>query len=392
MSNSNDIARLGHFPTVELRIRPLDTAKPVLRINRFFSYKFDASILVPASSFSFTWSAPADRRVVSDYLQSGDIAYLTCADQVLSTGIIDSVDISVDRRVGERITVSGRDLMGQLQDQDSVNIDSSTIWGNNMTPLQVYQALSPNTRILALRLQDVPNSSSPWLFATEPNESKLTGLLRYLEPLNYLAWMDPDGKLVIGRPNMVGNSRGVLTCDRNARSANVQSIRANFAESTVANVIVPVWAGQETVQERVGKEQQLQNIAEGPARLLTLGQKLPRAVVVSSPEGANVQTFNTVNRFRAGGSNILQAYAKREMARENVKELEVQANLYGHLDGNGVPLLFDQLYDINFDRAFRQPIQMYCHTVSYFLEEGDTQKTSLFFTKKGTIVSDIRVQ
>lgn len=383
-----DIEKLGRFPGVELRIKPLSGA-PAIRLETFISYQFDSSMLTPVDTFSFTFAAPDDTRVFSDYFREGDIAELYCNDQIVATGIIDSVDVEISAEAGEKITVSGRDLMGQLEDQDAVSLDSTMIFGSNMTPTAVFQKLATNTRIRGLRLQDAPETAK--LFATEPQESKLSALSRYLEPLNCIAWMDPNGTMVIGKPNMAQPITGAIIVDRKNRRANCMNLKVSFGAATIANVIVPVWAGQEVVQERVGKQQRLENAAEGPARLLGLGHRLPKCIMVSNPQGNSPQDFSSVNAIRAGGANLLGAYAKREMARQNVREILAQATLPSHCDGDGNPLVVDRTYSINYGRAFAQSIELYLFQVQYKLDEGG-QRTNLFFTKKGTIVSDVRVQ
>lgn len=390
MSIRNEIERYGRFPPVELRIKPLASPDNVVVLRNFLSYQYDSSLLVPVDTFSFTYAVPDDKRIWSDYFREGDIAQLYANNQVLATGIIDQIEYEVDAEFGEKITITGRDLMGQLEDQDAVSIDSTTIFGSRMTITGVYNALKVNTRIPALRLQDAPAGS--YLFATEPGESKLAALMRFIEPLNVIAWMDPDGGLRIGRPNMAQPATNQIVVDRENRRSNCAGIKFTFASATVPNIIVPVWAGQEIVQSRVGVEQALKNKAEGPARLLSLNHRLPKCVVVSNPQGTDPQGFADVNRFRAGGSNILQAYAKREIARQNIKELSVQVVMPGHVDGDGNPFRVDTTFSVNTPRATRVPIELYCYQAQYKMDLDKGQMTNLFFTKKGTIVSDVKVQ
>lgn len=395
MSLKDQIEQFGRFPPIELRIKPLSGTSDVVCLYNFLSYSFDSNILIPVDTFSFTFAIPADVKIWSDCYREGDIAQLYAGGLLLATGIIDSVDIEVDADHGERITVTGRDLIGQLEDQDAVTLDSKTIFSAQMTIDQVFQYLKVNTRIPRLRKQqtaDIDAMRPAPLFATSPGESKLAALCRYLEPLNCIAWSDPDGTLVIGRPNMAQPTAGTLTIDHLNRWSNAMAMKASFASATIPNIIVPVWAGQEVVQERVAPAQALKNMAAGPARLFSLGHRLAKAVIVSNPTATNPQGFADVNRFRAGGANILQAYAKREMARQNVKEVLVQALLPGHLDNNGTPYRPDRLWVVNFTKAFPGPVDLYCFAAQYKLDQERGQVSTLQFTKKGTIVSDVRVQ
>ncbi len=390
MSLKQDIDRLGRFPPVTLRIKPLDGSYPAISLQNFLSYQFDSSMLVPVDSFSFSFAAPDDLKISSDYFREGDICELYANEIQLATGLIDQVEVEIDPEFGEKITVSGRDLMGQLEDQDIVSLDSATVFANQATVQQVYQLLVANTRIQNLRTQDAPVAAK--LFATEPGESKLSALARFMEPLNIIAWMDPGPTLVIGRPNMAQPPKGTFVIDRQNRRSNCIGMKTVFAAATVPNIIVPIWVGQENVQNRVGVEQGIKNLAEGPARLLGLNHRLPKSVIVSNPQGSTAAALSTVNAFTSGYTNVLRAYAQREMARQNTKEVNVQVAMPGHLDGDGNPFKVDSTYTINFDRAFKVPLEMYCYQVQYTMSLDQGQRTNLFFTKKGTIVSSERVR
>lgn len=266
----------GRLPGVELRVQPLngpgEARRPPRTLTRFLSYEFDSSLLVPVDTFSFTFAVPDDPRPFSAYFREGDLVQLACDNVVLSTGIIDSVEVDVDARNGERITVQGRDLLSQLEDQDAISANSDPVFARSAAIEAVFKLLTSSTRIQRLRVQDAPTRA--YLFATEPGETKLSALARYMEPLNVLAWMDPDGTLVIGRPNMLQEPRGTLVLDKGRRESNVLAMKAVYAAALVPNIFLPVWVGQETVQARVAKSQQLLNASVGPARLLRLGHQL----------------------------------------------------------------------------------------------------------------------
>lgn len=383
---SGKIEKGGRFPPVELRIKPL-SGKPTIHLKNFTEYSFQSSILVPVDSFSFSYAAPDDKNIFSDYFQEGDIVQLYADEQELACGIVDQIDVEVGPEFGEKVSIHGRDLMGQLEDQDAVNLDSTMIFGKKMTVQAVFQKLCANTRIVKLRTQNAP--ADAWLFATEPQQSKLSALTTFLESLNCIAWMDPDGTMVIGKPDMSQSSLGRFIVDRPNRYSNCMGMKASFAASTIPNIMVPVWQGQENVQSRVAPQQRLENAASGPARLLGLGHRLAKTVVVSNPEGDGPQAFGNLNKFLAGGSTQLQAYAKRDMARRNVNEMLVEVKMAGHYDRNGNPFQVDRVYDILYSKALRQNISMYLYGVKYTLNETEGQRTVLSFCKTGTIVADV---
>lgn len=381
----------GRFPPVQLKIKTLQSnfaPSAAISISNFLSYQFDSSITTPVDTFNFTFVAPTDPNPFTSYVREGDIALLTANDITLSTGIVDQVDIEVDNEFGEKITISGRDLMAQFEDQDAITLDSSPIFGSNMTVNQVFNALATNTRIQRLRTQQA--TTRPWLFATEPGESKLSALQRYLEPLNHLAFMDPDGTMVLGRPNMSQSISGTVTCSKARRFSNCLGMTANRSAATIPNMIVPVFSGQEILGPRTPKSQIIYNAASGPARLRQLGHRLQKTIVTSFPQSGSAQDLSEVNRLRAASSNMLQAYGKRELARQNFKELIVQCVMPGHLREDGSPFRPDTVWKVEFDRG-QVDENMYCFQVQYQLSVDGGQRTSLFFCRLGTLVADIEV-
>jgi prophage tail gpP-like protein len=386
------LAKNGRFPPVTLQVLPIDGSRQPVEFNRFSSYSFVTSVIVPVDSFQFTMRNPTLEGSLLNFVRDGDIAVLKANGQVVCTGIVDTVNVKTGPDVGEEVVVQGRNLLSQLEDQSTVNDVDDPIWGNRMGFDAVINALIMNTRINFYRTQQAPTLPSLPLFATEPGESKLSALMRYLEPLNCLVWSDADGTAVLGRPDMGGDVLGSFMMDRENRAANCLSIQANYSSTRIPNIVLPIWTGQETVQSRVTKEQAVPNNAKGPKRLLSQGHRVTKCVVVSNPQGSDPQALSQTNQLvLSGGSNVLQAYAKRELARANVGELGVQVNIKGHYNSDLDPIMPDTNYQIVYPRASVNE-DMYLHTVEYGMEEKEGQRTSLFFCKKGAIVADVSVQ
>lgn len=397
---SRTIEKEGRFPSVSLIIKPLDATAPSngvgglvasllgqsVSIERFLSYQFSASILVPVNSFSFQFVAP-DGPPLPDQVKEGDIAVISANDVTIATGIVDVVEVETDSETGEKGVVNGRDLMSQLEDQDAISLDSKPIWANSFTVVNAVRKLLDNTRITSVESRDVP--SSTYLLATEPGESKLAALQRFLEPLNCVAWNGPDGRLIVGKPNMAQRATGRLILNREKRVSNVLSMRATRSSTSIPNAMVPVWIGQETTVDRVSPEQVLLNGAAGPSRLFRLGHRVPKSVVVSTPTATDPQGLSSINALKAGGANLLQSYAKRELARRNVSELVVQVVVPGHFNELGEPFQVDTVYYIEYDRGNVYE-NMFLFQCDYELTESGGQRTNLWFCKLGTIVADTR--
>lgn len=384
----------GRLPPVTILVTPIDGGRSKILLDRFLSYSFSSSILIPVDTFEFTYSAPDDPRPVIDYIKEGDLVTLYANGTALSTGIIDTIDIQTDTTAGERVTVTGRDLMCQLEDQDAVSADQKQIFANSITLQGIIRALTESTRIPSSPiLRRVSNR--PYFFATEPGESKLAALQRHLESLNALAWMDGVGRLIIGKPDFASPRVGEVILTKSfPDDNNALDMRAVFSASTIPNLILPIWTGQESVQTRVKATNSLANRAHGPARLRAAGHIVSKSVVVSNTLSGAAQDLAAVNTLRqagqavgAGNSTILEAYGKRELAKYNHKELIVHATVPGHYTASGTPYQTDQNHYVSYERAGVNK-EMYLFQVVYTLNEDTGQRTQLSFCNKGTMVAD----
>lgn len=392
----------GQFPPMSLLRVPLDPSdsglpsgianalaslgllsKPIVK---FLSYSFSSSIIVPVETFTFNLAIPDKVGSIADDFREGDIVVLSVNDVGVCTGIIDQVEIETDAEFGEKAVITGRNLMGQLEDHDAISLDSSPIWAESVSLLTGVKQIIKDTRITNVELTGlIPPGFH--LLATEPGESKLAALQRFLEPLNCVAWMDSNGTMLVGKPDMVQPATAHLIIDKENRFSNALSMRVVRASTQIPNVIVPVWSGQEITVNRASPQQALLNMAQGPARLFKLGHRLPKTVIVSTPQGSDPQGLSGVNAINAAGGSILKSYAKRELARLNTKEIDVQVVMPGHLNFNGDPYVIDTVYKITYDRG-KVDENMYLYQVEYQLSEDGGQKTNLFFCRLGSIVAD----
>lgn len=386
------LTQFGTFPKVTLHIKPIDPKRKAVELTTFTEYNFESSVLVPISTFTFKLVNPTLDGSLLDFIRDGDIATLKANGTIICTGIIDTVNISTDFDNGEMVSIQGRNLLGQLEDQNAVNDIDDPIWASNLSIEAAINKLILSTRINYYRIQDPPSTPpGGLLFATEPGESKLSALMRFIEPVNCITWMDSDGTIVIGKPDMGAKPIGSFIMDRANRRSNCLSIQANYSSTQIPNVVVPVWTGQETVQSRVAKENAIYNNANGPKRLLGFQHRVPRSVVVSTPQGADAQSLSQVNDLRlVGASNILQAYALREIGRGNVNEIGVQVNIKGHYNDDLEPIEIDTTYNITYPRASLSE-KMYLHTVTYSMNAREGQRTSLSFCRLGCIVANTAV-
>lgn len=382
------IQKNGRAPQVSLVITALDGGGSHIKVTNFLSYSFSSSILIPVDQFQFQFTLPNSQVSVTDFVKEGDIAELYAGDTIICTGIIDSVTLETTIEDGDVVTVIGRNLLGQLEDQHSVNTDTNPMWGNNVPLTTAVGSVIQYTRIRGLGNQGAPAGN--FVFATEPGESKLSALQRFCEPLNCVFWGSPNGYIIVGRPNMGQAPVGAIICDRVHRTSNVQGIKVVRASTQIPNIILSIWSGQETVQKS-SKFYTVNNPADGPSRLLALGHKVQRTVITSTPQGNDPQSFSDSNAFKVYGGNVTQAYALREIAKANIGEISIQANVKSHFNDNLIPFLIDQVYSVSYPRGGVDEA-MYLHTVDYSCDNKSGPKTSMHFCRLGCIVAGAKQQ
>lgn len=406
----------GRTPPISLSIFTLEDPSIEILLDKFISYKFSQSILVPVDTFNcevfykkFDVPSARNSRLGLSQTRSvkpkeGDLFVLRANGVPIASGIVDQLDMETDAKSGTKLSVSGRNLLGQWEDQDSVSLDSKIVYGNKYNVNQIVSALAQNTRIDPARLVKRFAPAKGYLAATQPGESKLSSMQRYCEALDIYFWMSGDGNLIVGRPDMYGTRegpKGKYFLLEDSRNTNVLTMRSTRASTQIPNIILPIWNGQEGVQALGLPQSAMYNNAEGPARLRNLGHRTPKAVVVSTPEGSAPQDLAEVNTLlvakqnttntvqKAGASTILQAYAKRELARANIKEIQIQVNVPGHYNDNAEPLIVDQVYRIQYDIDDIDE-NMYLYEVEYTLDANAGPQSKLFFCRQKAIVSDVR--
>lgn len=383
----------GRVKTASLTVIPLESSRKTFTIERFNSYSFSTNILIPVDTFSFSFRPNVPQQgtsgsYYSEIIKEGDLVRLSIGNNSLATGYVDSVDIEADVDSGVRLTINGRDLMGFLEDNDSVNPESGILYTQNATFESTMRVLIENTRINGFERRNIDGEISS-LFATLPGESRLASLQRFIDPANAVAWMDPNGRLIIGRPDFQSPSKGTYGIRQfgNNRTANVLGMRVVRSSSQIPGAILPIYSGTEGVQTLMGKLLML-NSAEGPSRLFKAGHKIYRTMVNSPPSANDPQSLSGLQRLLNTGSlaNAMQSLAALEFARANVNELKITCSVKGHLGDDDKPIVPDTCYDIVWD-AMPLSKKMYLYGVDYVLSEDAGQVTNLQFCNVNTIVA-----
>lgn len=364
-------------------------ATPVT-LQTFSSYSFERSVLTPAAAFRFT--APGIDASLRQSIRSGDTVslYVFGSQNVkypLGTGFIDETDTHTTPTAVEYL-LTGRDTLGQLVDNSSVDAQNRIINTKNLTLAGLFQQLIANTRMPQQFIQSqLPNGTL--LFQTNAGETKINTLQRYLDFSNSLVWSAPDGRAILGKPNFAQNASGALIMSESDPSQN-NLLEARVRRNTNQVIRQIVTQLQTNDQVDPGSFTVLNNDPDvAPLIQALVGRSIYRVF----PYGQGSDAVNQIVAVGNGTGNprvLGQALSLREIARENVRVLDVECVRQGHLNEYGVPYNIDQVYTVDID-SDNVSEDMYVYACSYELTLDHGLLTRLHLCRLGSIVADSAV-
>lgn len=357
-------------------------------ISTFNSYNFDRNMLTPASAFRFT--APGVDKNVRQAIRSGDMLALYAVRETdgkkfqICTGFVDETDTHVVPNNVDYV-LTGRDTLGQLVDNSSIDANNKIQNTTNINIGTFLTQLLATTRIpKGFVSQQVPNGTL--LVNTNPGETKITSLQRYLDFMNCLVWTNPQGQVVIGKPNFSQEKSGFLILSStNTNNNNLLEARVRRSTNTAIRQVVT----------------QLQSLGQVDAGLFTVrnqdvdmkavaAYKVGRSIYQLFSYGSGNDIVNQVQQVgnqNASPQNIGAALSRREIAKENIKVIEVEAVVRGHFNENGIPYGIDQIYNVQIEDDSVSE-DLYVYAVSYELTLDHGVLTRLKLCRVGTSLVD----
>lgn len=356
-------------------------------LRTFSSYSFANSILTPASPFRFT--APGVDKDVRMQIRSGDWVsmYIPGPNGLrypITTGIVDETDTHITANSLEYV-ISGRDILGQLVDNAVVDAQNKIINSKSITLENALSLLIQNTRIPgSFTTQSVP--TVPLLLQTGAGETKINALQRYLEFTNCLVWVNADGTLTIGKPNFTQEPSGKLVLDPGSpQETNILEARVKRDVNQAIRQIVTQLQTSEQVDPGSFTKQN-----SDPDILPLIPALVGRSVysVFSYGQGQDaVNQIYQVGNGQGAPKTLGEALSLREIARENVKIIEVECIVQGHLNENGEVYALDQVYSVVIpDENVHE--DMYVYSVSYELTLEHGMMTKMNLCRLGAICAD----
>lgn len=362
---------------------------PSPSMRTWTSYQFERSILTPASAFRFT--APGVPKAQRIAIRSCDMAQIFAVKQdgskiPIGLGIIDETDTHIVPTNLDYV-LTGRDMLSQLVDNSSVDAQNTMVFLKRLTLKTIVQSLIANTRMpQAVNLQSVPNGE--FNFSTNPGETKINALQRFLEVSNCLVWTNGFGQIIVGKPNFSQPAKGKLTISSTNPAGN------NCVEARIQRGV------NKAIRQIVT---QAQNLTKADAGEFTVqNNDTDMKAVASAGGGRSIYappfTFggtgaaDTINNLagvgnQAGNPKQLGAiYSQREIARENMNILNVEAVVKGHLNENGDIYQVDQVYNVQMEDDNVNE-NMYVYSCSYELSLDHGQLTRMRLCRLGAIVA-----
>jgi hypothetical protein len=316
-------------------------------LRTFNSYSFERNIMTPAAAFRF--AAPAPTREERLAIRSGDQVEFYCTGPQnnkiqIGTGFIDDTDTHVTP-AGVEYSISGRDTAGQLVDNDAIDTNNAIVFVKEITLIDIANRLLNGTRLSRSAFVDNGTPNGILRYQSNVGETKMNALQRYTEYCNCLVWSLPTGQLVVGKPNMSQSSSGNLTLSYTSPGGN------NLLEARVK---------RNTNQAIRRLAVQIQALAVVDPTSITMANQEPDVKIVA-PNGVGmskymvyslgsgldaVNTLTQVGTDIEGNNSIGRAYARRHLAMENVKVIDVECVVIGHLNDKNVPYNIDQVYSV----------------------------------------------
>lgn len=370
---------------IELEITPGgNNGGSRMSLRTFSSYSFDRNMLVPASPFRFT--ADGVDRDLRKALSSGDTVELyvknDAGDSIqIATGFTDEKDTHITPQHAA-LVLTGRDTMGALVDNSAIDKSNRIVHVAQISLPQVAELLRSGTRIPGPIInQNCPNGSL--LFQTNPGETKINALQRYLEYTNCLLWSVPNGRIAVGKPNMTQRPSGYLQISYTDPGGN-NCLEARVRRNT-----------NQAIKQIAVQIQSLAVTDPAPATLLNtdpdvVGSQGGRSLYRLFSQGNGMDAVNQVQFVgkSAVPQQIGYALARREIAMANMQVLDVEAVVRGHVNSLGLAYNVDQTYSCFFEDDDVEE-DLYVYHANYELSLQLGRITRLHLCRLGTIVADV---
>jgi prophage tail gpP-like protein len=179
------------------------------------TYDLDSDLLTPADAFNLTLGAAGD---LPPEVDIGAAVTVRLGGDLVLSGVLDEIDEEVSK-TSHGITLSGRDLAGQLLDCSAPVFsarqdDLPGIVKKIVAPFGITQVKVDAAEVLTRTKVNI-----------EPGDTAWDALAHAAEANGLWPWFTPDGVLVVGRPDYQQATVADLVLNRSGRGNNVLNAR-----------------------------------------------------------------------------------------------------------------------------------------------------------------------
>lgn len=195
------------------------------------SYSIDSDLLTPADAFDVSLGVPPNMPI-PDLINAGDKVEVLVGEDVVLTGIVDSVNASTAKN-GRQLKVSGRDGAAILLDCSAPMFNAQ-----NLNLKDIIDKLVKPLGVTKVRIE-ADKTTATKKVQIEPGMRAWDALIEFCEANGVWPWFEPDGTLVIGGPDYTKEPVADLVIRFNGDNNNVeqlhfnQSVARRYSEVTV---------------------------------------------------------------------------------------------------------------------------------------------------------------
>lgn len=190
--------------------------------TRWTEWSVDSDILVPADAFDLALYA-TQRNPIPDEVEEGAPCTLHLDGDLVLTGHIDDIDSEVSRG-GHSIRINGRDIAAALTDCSAPLLHAAQIGLQDIVERIARPLGVTKSRIAAHALRE--------RVQVEPGQTAWGVIRRVADAAGLWPWMEPDGTLVIDKPDYQRPSVGQLRLRYDGAGNNVSLLRIRRSAAT----------------------------------------------------------------------------------------------------------------------------------------------------------------
>ena len=271
----------------------------------WITYEIDSDLLTPADAWRVSLGGA---HALPEVVQPGADCVMRYGTDTVMVGVVDEIAEQLDKR-GHSISLSGRDLAGQLLDC------SAPVFNELEVPLsKIVKAICDPLKITQRRI-DAAATQTRHKVSTTPGQTSWEVLQNAAEANGLWPWFDPSGTLILGRPDVPKEAAATLIMSRDNPAQN------NVLSATFTRNLTDVYSEVRVLGQAAGSE----------------GVRAMRGVWGSAKAGNPPRYRLKISTdYESDNHKIAEARAKKELDDGLLKSRCVSCTVRGHRTDAGL--------------------------------------------------------